>query len=1024
MNRKHTPNNRKSHEGINMKSSTNGIKKSKRIEKELSYVTNSTKKKSKKKQTNIKKIWDVFVNIENINTPNNLNSYTDDESVVSSKYKKKSKKKKKRKLNVYNNNDNGKHLKPKVVKKKNSKIIFLHNENNTSTHSGESTRFQKLKKKKKIKKGTKKKAIKKISILKHKSHESFPSPQNENIPELEPKQVNPFPLKIEINKPNDIDKHSLEISKTPYAGNFNGATKNLDNNEKIKDLGPFHRIDNNCENYTTNNTENMQNMIKKQYGIIDKNGKNEQAYNSDININNFINKANSKDYNRSLFCELTEAMENDGIDQNSNRNINIRLKEEKEAEEKEKKRNDDERARENSKLDSESNNFDKKDDLVNLEKSCESNSSKKIIRKGSLNGMRKKNKSEKKMRTKIRTKQKTKRHNSINDTIIDKKNIVRKSSTLILGLKKKLSRKRISPKKEYKEKKIYNDKLKDEAKDKKKYKQKDIDNGSSTKENIIENVKDSGKDEYGKKSKIIDQEEEKEKLEIIIVKKNEAGAEEEIKMGVDEKAKVKTKEKCKIENGEGHKIEIDEENSVLTVTKNMKNEAKLEADIITIENAELRKDEEENCKNNEKDEKSEERIMIGKEEKGEEKEKTVLKKKKKNKGKQRSKEVRGGGEKGHDVKKEKKDNEQKGSKKENEKNDGKNDEKNEGKNEGKSKTDGPIEQKGKLSNVQNASNIVKNNKVNKILEKYIISKKEENIKRKYMNRKKFMDILDISEKRFKIDTINFFPHTIAQVRYSDIYFFFDTYEKELKKSNTGKNTIKLMKKLFKCEYIEMNNMELVLQIFDKIVDKLKKELKTESIVKIYDEEEHVVASKIMKYKNGNYDKYMRNKNKYGWNNEHGMSGNNLFNQNLLGHQNNLFVCNRNNLCNLIFNSSQGEYIVGSHSFLVLQQWSDEHKLAMLRDKLEQMKKRKQKMNAPVATYIKSLRYGFIDNLFNICCLHDCKKSDNDLNYCDFPFPPQNRFHKNIQAYVDNMSLNPEYILPIKMEKAIHILASS
>ncbi|CAD2086934.1 conserved Plasmodium protein, unknown function [Plasmodium vinckei brucechwatti] len=980
MNRTHTPNNRKSHEGINMKSSTNGVKKSKRIEKELSY-------------------WFL----QNI--------------------KKKAKKKKKRKLNVYNNNDNSKHLKPKVVKKKNSKIIFLHNENNTSTHSGESARFQKLKKKKKIKKGTKKKAINKISILKHKSHESFPSTQNENLLELEPKQVNPFPLEIEINKPNDIDKHSLEISKTPYTGNFNGATKNMGNNEKIKDLGPFHRIDNNCENYTTNNTENMQNMIKKQYGIVDKNGKNEQAYNSDMNINNFVNKANSKDYNRSLFCELAEAMENDGIEQNSNRNINIRLKEEKEAEEKEKKRNDDERARENANLDNEINDADKKDDLVNLEKSCESNSPKKIVRKGSLNGVKKKNKSEKKMRTKIRTKQKTKRQNSINDTIIDKKNIERKSSTLILGLKKmkkNLSRKRISPKKEYKEKKIHSDKLKDETKDKKKYKQKDIDNGSSTKENIIENMKDSGKDEYEKKSKIIDHEEEKEKLEIIVVKKNEAGGEEEIKMGVDEKSKVKTKEKCKMENGEGHKIEIDEENSVLTVTKNMKNEAKLEADIIIIEDAELRRDEEEKCKNNEKDEKSEERIMIGKEEKGEDKEKPVLKKKKKNKGKQRSKEAKGGGEKGHDIKKEKKDNEQKGSKKENEKSE----EKSEEKNEEKNKTDDLIEKKGKLSNVQNVSNIVKNNKVNKILEKYIISKKEENIKRQYMNRKKFMDILDISEKQFKIDTINFFPHTIAQVRYSDIYFFFDTYEKELKKCNTGKNTIKLMKKLFKCEYIEMNNMELVLQIFDKIVDKLKKELKTESIVKIYDEEEHVVASKIMKYKNGNYDKYMHNKNKYGWNNEHGMSENNLFNQNFLGHQNNLFVCNRNNLCNLIFNSSQGEYIMGSHSFLVLQQWSDEYKLAMLRDKLEQMKKRKQKMNAPVATYIKSLRYGFIDNLLNICCLYDCKKSDNNLNYCDFPFPTQNRFHKNIQAYVDNMSLNPEYIPPMKMSNAIHILASS
>lgn len=88
------PNNHKIHEGINMKSSINEVKKSKRIEKELSYVTNSTKKKSKKKQTNIKKIGDVSVNIENINIPNNLNLYTDNESVVSSKYKKKKKKKK------------------------------------------------------------------------------------------------------------------------------------------------------------------------------------------------------------------------------------------------------------------------------------------------------------------------------------------------------------------------------------------------------------------------------------------------------------------------------------------------------------------------------------------------------------------------------------------------------------------------------------------------------------------------------------------------------------------------------------------------------------------------------------------------------------------------------------------------------------------------------------------------------------------------------------------------------------------
>ncbi|VTZ67421.1 conserved Plasmodium protein, unknown function [Plasmodium chabaudi chabaudi] len=1014
MNRTHIPNNRKSHEGINMKSSINEIKKSKRIEKELSHVTNSTKKKSKKKQTHIKKIRDAFVSIESITLPNNLNLYTDDESVVSSKYKKKNKKKKKRKLNVYNNNDNSKHLKPKVVKKKNSKIIFLHNENSISTHSGESTKFQKLKKKKKIKKGTKKKAINKISILKHKSHESFPSTQNENIPELEPKQVNLLPLEIEINKPDDI-----EISKTPYTGNFNGGTKNLDNNEKIKDLSPFHGIENSYENYTTNNKENIQNMIKKQYGIIDKDEKNGRAYNNDMNINNFVNNVNSNDHNRSLFCELTEAIENDGVEQNSNRNINIRLKEEKEAEEEEKKRND-EHIRENAMLDNKDKDFDKKDDLVNLGKSSESNNPKKIIQKASLNGKRKKNQSEKKMRTKVKTKQKKKIQNSINDIIIDKKNIEGTSSTLILELKKmkkKLSGKRISPKKEYKEKKTYSDKLKDEGKDKKKNKQKDVDNGSSTKDNVIENVKDGGKDEDEKKTKIIDKEEEK--LENAISKNDETGVNEEIKMGIDEQSKVKTKEKWKIENGEGRKIEIDEENPVLAMTK-------LEADIITIEDAELRKEEE-------KDARSEERNMletqmIGKEEKGEEKEKPVLKKKKKNKGKQKGKEAKWGGEKGHDVKKERKDNEQKGSKKENEKSSEKIgekcDEKGDERGEEKNKAEEPIEEKGKLATAQNMSNIVKDNKVNKILEKYIISKKEENIKRKYMNRKNFMDILDINEKRFKIDTINFFPHSIAQVRYSDIYFFFDAYEKELNKCNTGKNTIKLMKKLFKCEYIEMNNMELVLQIFDKIVDKLKKELKTESIVKIYDEEEHVVASKIMKYKNGNYDKYMYNKNKYGSNNENSMYKNNLFNQNLLGHQNNLFVCNRNNLCNLIFNSSQGEYIMGSHSFLVLQQWSDEYKLAMLRDKLEQMKKRKQKMNAPVETYIKSLRYGFIDNLFNICCLYDCKKSDSNLEYCDFPFPPQNRWKNNIQIYVDNMSLNPEHIPPMKMEKAVRILASS
>ncbi|CXI08908.1 conserved Plasmodium protein, unknown function [Plasmodium berghei] len=1031
MNRTHMPNNHKIHEGINMKSSINEVKKSKRIEKELSYVTNSTKKKSKKKQTNIKKIGDVSVNIENINIPNNLNLYTDNESVVSSKYKKK--KKKKKKLNIYNNNDNSKYLKPQVVKKKNSKIIFLHhNENNTSTHSGESSKFQKLKKKKKIKKGTKKKSINKISILKHKSHESFPSTQNENTPELEPKQVNLSPLEIEINKTNDIDKHGLEINKTPSTQNFNDPINNLDNNEKIKDRGLFHGIDNIYENYITNDKENMQSVIKNRHYIIDKNEQNEQAYNNDMNITNFIkngntNKnsnndksANSNDYNKNLFCELTEAIENDGIEQTCNRNINIRLKEEKEAEEEERKKNEDEHILENGKSNNEDNSFDKKDDLTNLGKSFKNNESfelnspQKNIRKGSLDGMRKKKISEKKMKTKI--KQKKKRQNNINDTTIGKKKIYikennneRKSSGLILGfkkMKKKLSGKRIDQKKEYKEKEIYSDKLKDVIKDKKKYKKKDIDDISFTKDIVKENVKGVDRDDDEKKRKTIGQDEEKEKIEIIIVKKNETGTEEEIKVETDENPKVKTKEKCKIENGEGCKIAIDEENSVFVEAENMKNEAKLEADVIIIEDAELRKDEEEDkSKNNEKDSKSEERDILETQMAGKE-EKPVLKKKKKNKGKQRNREGKGVVEKGYDAKREKKENEEKN------------------KANTKMEPNDSIEQKDKLSNVQNMSNIVKNNKVNKILEKYIISKKEENLKRKYMNTKKFMDILDISEKKFKIDTINFFPHTIGQVCYSDIYFFFDTYEKELKKSNTGKNTIKLMKKLFKCEYIEMNNMELILQIFDKIIDKLKKELKTESIVKIYDEEEHVIASKIMKYKNGNYDKYMYNKKKYDSNNEYSISENNLFNQNPLHHQNNLFGCNRNKLYNIIFNSSQGEYIMGSHSFLILQQWNDEYKLAMLRDKLEQIKKRKQNMNDPIAKYIKSLKYGFIDSLFSICCLYDCKKNDNDASYCDFPLPSQNTFYTNTQIHLDNMNLNSERILPMKITKAVQILASS
>ncbi|SBT76073.1 conserved Plasmodium protein, unknown function [Plasmodium ovale] len=310
-------------------------------------------------------------------------------------------------------------------------------------------------------------------------------------------------------------------------------------------------------------------------------------------------------------------------------------------------------------------------------------------------------------------------------------------------------------------------------------------------------------------------------------------------------------------------------------------------------------------------------------------------------------------------------------------------------------------------------NSIKNSKADKILMNYLHLRKEEDMEKALNDRMRKKDILEISEKNFKIDTINFLTETKIDVCFYDILFFFDSYKKKLKKKKlNSKKLMRLFKKLFRCESFELDGMQLVVNIFDKIAQRLKKEFKIEHITKCFGEEKHIIASKILKAKNKNENgSPYPNEGLYNYREMYGQHG-----YNIPGGVN---LVDRKKMYNIIF-SSRKDYTTEPYPFLLLEQWNNRNMLIMLRDKLDEMKRRKKRVNIPM-TYIKSVKRNLVFNLFSMCCFRD-----KELDTYEFQFPPPPCLHKQrfpvVTLQKHTLSTSHVNDSPLKMGDAVRFLA--
>ncbi|SCP03872.1 conserved Plasmodium protein, unknown function [Plasmodium ovale] len=309
-------------------------------------------------------------------------------------------------------------------------------------------------------------------------------------------------------------------------------------------------------------------------------------------------------------------------------------------------------------------------------------------------------------------------------------------------------------------------------------------------------------------------------------------------------------------------------------------------------------------------------------------------------------------------------------------------------------------------------NSIKNSKVDKILMNYLHLRKEEDMEKALNDRMRNKDILEISEKNFKIDTINFLTETKIDVCFYDILFFFDSYKKKLKKKKlNSKKLMRLFKKLFRCESFELDGMQLVVNIFDKIAQRLKKEFKIEHITKCFGEEKHIIASKIMKAKNKNENgSPCPSEGLYNYKEMYGQHGY------IPGGVN---IVDRKKMYNIIF-SNRKDYTTEPYPFLLLEQWNNRNMLIMLRDKLEEVKRRKKRVNIPMA-YIKSVKRNLVFNLFSMCCFRDMELDTHEFQ---FPLPPclyKQRFPV-VTLKKHTLSTSRVNDSPLKMGDAVRFLA--
>ncbi|EUR71285.1 hypothetical protein PFBG_03012 [Plasmodium falciparum 7G8] len=215
-------------------------------------------------------------------------------------------------------------------------------------------------------------------------------------------------------------------------------------------------------------------------------------------------------------------------------------------------------------------------------------------------------------------------------------------------------------------------------------------------------------------------------------------------------------------------------------------------------------------------------------------------------------------------------------------------------------------------------------------------------------------LLDIKEKKFNIDIINVFSsNKNLEDNCHDILFFFDSYVKKNKKEKmkNSTNVIRPLKKLFKCEYFEMECIKLIIHIFDKIISKMKKEINMENITKCFERDDHSssfisrikkkqeIQKRINQENNTIKNNITKNYNNYYYNdNKKNIFYNTFLNNDILYNDD----YEKQKIYSILFYNSPHSYVCNEYQvFQKLRQWTDQNKLLMLREKMKQMEKNKE-----------------------------------------------------------------------------------
>ncbi|KMZ87687.1 hypothetical protein PVBG_03788 [Plasmodium vivax Brazil I] len=269
------------------------------------------------------------------------------------------------------------------------------------------------------------------------------------------------------------------------------------------------------------------------------------------------------------------------------------------------------------------------------------------------------------------------------------------------------------------------------------------------------------------------------------------------------------------------------------------------------------------------------------------------------------------------------------------------------------------------SSVEKRSVKSKHSEVDSILQRYVHLKEEEAAAKRNSTWDDVPDeLLSVEGRRFKIDIINFVGNIRAgeEPIHEDILFFFDSYEKKLKKKKKKKNVLSLIRRLFKCEHFELDGIRLVLQILDKIAAKLMKEIRLEQIVRCFSQmiqptSEGPAAGK------GTLAQ--------GKSNDAGGGPHSAEHTNGFAPDERHLNKHRNKLYGIIFSSRRGQGVNPSTLYYI-QQWNNNAMLIMLRDKLEEIQRRKMMMmplrSATPLSCLKLLRRKVMCNLLNACCV--------------------------------------------------------